>query len=123
MSLRTKIASAGFLALLPVLTFAQSFDGSGYLSGTSGIAETFSKIVKTLLPAMIGLVIIAFAYGLFVYLKGGAEDKEKGKSIMIWGSLAVIILLSIYGIAGLFQKVTGLQVNDNTFAPNAVQGL
>jgi uncharacterized membrane protein YjfL (UPF0719 family) len=79
------------------------FDG-GYFEE---IANSFAGIVGTLLPAFIGLVLIGFAWGLFIYLKGGAEDKEKGKSIMIWGGLAVVVLLSIYGIAGLFQNITG----------------
>lgn len=107
MSLRTKIG-AGLLALSPMVTLAaETFDGEYF----EGIAESFKAIVGLLLPAFIGLAIIGFAYGLFVYLKSGAEDKEKGKSIMIWGGLAVVILLSIYGIAGLFQSITGADGN------------
>ncbi|MCX6712243.1 MAG: hypothetical protein NT041_00950, partial [Candidatus Vogelbacteria bacterium] len=67
----------------------------------------FKTMSGSLLPAFIGLAIIGFAYGIFVYLKGGAEDKEKGKSLMIYGGLAVVVLLSIYGIAGLLQNLTG----------------
>jgi len=59
------------------------------------------------LPAFIGLAIIGFAYGLFVYLKGGAEDKEKGKTLIFWGGLSIVVLISLYGIAGLLQTLTG----------------
>lgn len=124
MSFRSKIASASLLALLPVLTFAQvsgsvSFGGSYF----EQIAETFKSVVGTLLPAFIGLAIIGFAYGLFVYLWGGAQDKEKGKSIMIWGALAVIILLSIYGLANLFQSITGATDTTSSGAPTILPGL
>lgn len=94
--------SAGLLALLPLVTLAQNFSGSYF----EDIADTFNSVVGILLPAFIGLAIIGFAYGLFVYLWGGAEEKEKGKNIMIWGTLAVVILLSIYGIANLLQRIT-----------------
>ncbi len=106
MSIRTKIG-AGLVALLPMVSLAQIFDSSGYLGGGSGLFGTFATIVGILLPAMIGLVVIGFAYGLFIYVKGGAEDQAKGKSVMFWGALAVVILLSIYGIAGLVQDITG----------------
>ncbi|MFA5023087.1 MAG: hypothetical protein WC385_00740 [Candidatus Paceibacterota bacterium] len=121
MSLRTKISSAGLVALLPVFALAQaSFGGQSFFEG---IADTFKNVVATLLPAFIGLAIIGFAYGLFVYLKGGAEDKEKGKSIMIWGALAVIILLSIYALANLFQSLLGVENANIDNAPTTLDDL
>ncbi len=117
MSLRFKI-SAGLLALAPMVTLAQEFKGDYF----EGIASSFNSIIGTLLPAFIGLAIIGFAYGLFIYLKSGAEDKEKGKSIMIWGALAVVILLSIYGLANLFQSITGSEGTVKN-APTELPGL
>jgi ABC-type cobalt transport system substrate-binding protein len=88
--------------------------GSSYFEN---IAGSFKSVIATLLPAFIGLVIIGFAYGLFRYLKGGAEEKEQGKNIMIWGGLAVVVLLSIYGIAGLLQRITGANNNATITIP------
>lgn len=88
-----------FSAFLPLTTLAASY--------LEGVAQSFKSVIAIALPGFIGLVIIGFAYGLFLYIKGGAEDKEKGKSIIIWGGLAVVVLLSIYGIAGLLQRITG----------------
>lgn len=118
MSIYKKIAAS--LALLsPMVTLAVTWDGNSYFTG---IATTFTDVIATILPAFIGLVIIGFAYGLFVYVRGGAEDKEKGKSIMIWGGLAVIVLLSIYGIAGLLQDLTGADANIDNL-PTTLEGL
>jgi hypothetical protein len=76
-----------FSAFLPLTTLAASY--------LEGVAQSFKSVIAIALPGFIGLVIIGFAYGLFLYIKGGAEDKEKGKSIIIWGGLAVVVLLSI----------------------------
>lgn len=104
MSLRSKI-SAGLLAFLPMITLAQqTFDNAGYFNS---IATVFRTVVSTLLPAFIGLILLGFFYGLFIYVRGGAEDQAKGKSIMFWGALAIVVALSIYGIAGLLQTITG----------------
>jgi len=106
MSIRTKIG-AGLVALLPVVSLATegAFDGTYF----EEMVSSFKTIVGNLIPAMIGLVIIGFAYGLFIYVKGGAEDQAKGKSVMFWGALAVVVLLSIYGIANVLQKITGAE--------------
>jgi amino acid transporter len=99
---------------LPIVTFASS----GYLEG---VANTFKSVVSILLPAFTGLVIIGFAYGLFIYVKGGAKEQEEGKKIMIWGTLAVVILLSIYGITGLLQDLLGV-TNQTIEVPTTFKG-
>ena len=109
MSIRTKIG-AGLVALLPMVSLAASFDGDYF----TGIATSFKGIIDILIPAFIGLVIVGFAYGLFIYVKGGAEDQAKGKSVMFWGAIAVVVLLSIYGIAGLLQDITGADTAGGT---------
>jgi hypothetical protein len=105
---------AGLLALTPMLALGVSWDSEAYFTG---IASTISRVIATLLPAFIGLVIIGFAYGLFIYVKGGAKEQEEGKKIMIWGTLAVVILLSIYGLAGLFQNIFGASGGDESINP------
>ncbi|MFA6254081.1 MAG: hypothetical protein WC640_02365 [Candidatus Paceibacterota bacterium] len=117
MSLRVKIG-AGLMALLPMTSFALGFNNAYF----TNMSVAFKTIIGNLLPAFIGLAIIGFAYGLFVYLKGGAEDKEKGKTLMIWGGLAVVILISIYGIAGLLQDLTGA-TDTNITPPTTIKGL
>ena len=104
MSLSFKII-AGLSAFLPLVTLAEP--GATYDNYFEGVAATADSVISTLLPAMIGLVIIGFAYGLFVYITGAEADKAKGKSIIVWGGLAVVVLLSIYGIAGLLQNIFG----------------
>ncbi len=79
--------------------------GSSYFNA---VATSFKSVIGVVLPAFVGLAIIGFAYGIFIYVKGGAEKKEEGRSIIVWGGLAVVVLLSIYGIAGLLQNIFGV---------------
>jgi hypothetical protein len=55
------------------------------------------------------LAILFFFYGLAIYiLHAGDPDKaSEGKSIMIWGILALFVMTSIYGIIGFLQRSTG----------------
>lgn len=92
--------------------------GTNYLEG---VMATFKSVVGLALPAFIGLAIIGFAYGIFVYLYGGAEEKEQGKNLIIWGGLAVIVLLSLYALAGLLQDLTGAR-GRNVDIPTTYKG-
>ena len=82
-----------------------STGGSSYLNS---LATTFKSVIGIILPAFIGLAIIGFAYGIFLYVKSGApSEKDKGRSIITWGGLAIVVLLSLYGITGLLQNIFG----------------
>lgn len=101
MSRQAKIlAISSFLLLFPIFPLL----AASYLED---VMSTFKSVIALALPAFVGLAIIGFAYGIFVYLYGGAEDKERGKNLIIWGGLAVIVLLSLYALAGLLQDLTG----------------
>ncbi|MFA5023086.1 MAG: hypothetical protein WC385_00745 [Candidatus Paceibacterota bacterium] len=114
MSFYSKIC-VGLIALLPLSTLA----ASGYLES---LANSFKTVINIVLPAFVGLAVIGFAYGIFVYLQSGAEDKERGKVLIFWGGLSVIVLLSLYALASLFQQITGATTT-TIKVPSTVNGL
>ena len=65
MSLRSKIG-AGLLALSPMVTLAAggAWDGTYF----TNITTTFDSVVSALVPIFIGLILLAFFYGLFLYI-------------------------------------------------------
>jgi hypothetical protein len=75
------------------------------------------------------LAILFFFYGLALYIlkAGDPEAAAEGKSIMIWGILALFVMTSIYGIIGFLQRSSGtdqralnVPVEVPTFAPGQV---
>ena len=95
--MKKKILVLGLL-ILPVLIFAED---TGNLSGTLTTISSLLDSVKTIIFA---LAFLAFFYGLakFIFSASG-EDKENGKSIMIWGIIALFIMFSIWGIIKILQ--------------------
>lgn len=65
-----------------------------------------SNLLNALIGILITLAIVVFFWGLVKYLlSGGAtEDAHKGIHQMIWGVVAIFVMVSIWGLIGLLQR-------------------
>lgn len=103
-----KFIITGTLFLLPVFVFAQS------LGWVTNILNSIKSLVQLATPIVIGLALLFFLYGLmkFILASGDEEAKETGKRIMIWGIVALFVMVSVWGLVNLLR--TNLGVNDYT---------
>jgi hypothetical protein len=66
------------------------------------------SFIDPLIPILIGLAIIIFAWGLYKYLKSGMGDKDAiigAKSLMFWGAIIIFVMVSVWGLVAIFQNV------------------
>jgi hypothetical protein len=93
--------------LAPAFAFAQTNNQATRDAG--GLVGLIGQIVSSLIPIASMLAILFFFYGLALYIlkSGDPEAAAEGKSIMIWGILALFVMTSIYGIIGFLQRSTG----------------
>lgn len=94
------------LLALPVVASAQRF------RDTTELIEGIGNIIGLLLPIAGGLALLAFFWGLakFIYNtgKGDTQAVEIGRSLMIWGIIALFVLVSIWGIIRFIGEETGI---------------
>ena len=72
------------------------------------IQVILSSVFDPLVPILIGLAIIVFAWGLYKYLKSGIGDTAElkgSKSLMFWGVIMIFAMLSVWGIVLVLQNV------------------
>ena len=98
--------------LFPVLSFAQAELGD--------ILDTGRSLIDIAIRIAFGLAIAAFFFGFARYLFGGTKDKVLGKTVMVWGTLAICVMLSVLGIVGFLQRSIGME-NGSGSAINAPQ--
>ena len=118
--MRKIIGSSAFAAvtiMLPSLASAAS------LLNTLALANTF---LNAMIGLFITLAIVVFFWGLIRYVLATGEAKGEGLQIMLWGVIAIFVMVSIWGIIRLLQstfKVTstdpvipkGIQINTGTY--------
>ena|SRR3989344_3982801 len=86
-------------ASLPVIARAQ-------LTGVKSLINAVGGLVNPLIGIVIAVALLAFFWGLakFIFRVGGDEKAvEGGKRIMIWGLIALFIMVSIWGIINFMQ--------------------
>jgi len=81
--------------MVPTIAAAQ-----GQLSQTGNIVNNFGVILNMLLWVFATLALLVFFWGIIKYIAsaGNAEKAKEGKSIMIYGAVALFVLFSIFGI-------------------------
>jgi hypothetical protein len=103
----------------PALALAQTNFGN-----LDAIVAFIKRTIAALIPVLIGLAIIYFFWGLIKYIRSAGDPKaaSEGKSIMIYGVIAIAVMLSIYGLVTWLQTTLGIS-NAGTIQPPTVVGL
>lgn len=103
--MRNIILGAGAVAgsvFVPLIASAQSI---------TSVTTLISSLINYAIGILIGVAIIAFFVGLIKYLfKSTGDTTEKGKAakLMIYGVIAIAVMLSIYGLVRLLQNTFGV---------------
>ena len=72
---------------------------------------TASRFLNGVIGLFITLAIVVFFWGLISYLMQVGEKKSEGLQIMVWGVLAIFVMVSLWGIIRVLQSTFGVQNN------------
>lgn len=104
----TLATTAGMLAL-PVVVSAQD------ARGITNLLQTVGDIIQSIIPLIIGLAVLLFIWGVFKYFFFSSEDdKSSGRNFMIWGIVALFVMVSVWGLVKLLQ---GAIINPSSNTP------
>ncbi len=103
----------GLLAFAPVLAFAQS------LSSLTTLVGQVKSVVTSILPLLFGVAIIYFFWGLIKFIRAAGDPKAvaEGKGVMIWGIVALLVMVSVYGILAWLGQAAGINPGGTVTLP------
>jgi hypothetical protein len=109
-----KILSGALLvvAILPVVASAQ-------FTGFDAALDTLIGWIGRLIPFLLLLATLYFFWGLtkFILNAGNEEAQGQAKSIMIWGVIAVFVMVSFWGLVSFLSNTFAFDSNVNVIAP------
>jgi len=79
----------------------------GNLGSLTDIINFFTcTLMKAVVPLLVSLAVVGFVYGIIQYfLNPDNEEKKKaGKSYMFWGIVTLFVMVSIWGLVGVFSS-------------------
>ena len=115
--LKKVLATGGLLLLLPAVALAQT--------GVEGLLTKLGRLIDIATPVVFALALLAFFWGLAVYIfnQGNEEKKGQGKNIMIWGVIGLFVMVSVFGIVRILRETLGITTSETARIPSVnIQG-
>lgn len=84
---------------------------SAQFGGVRMLIESAGNIVTLLTKIAAAVALLVFFWGLvkFIFAVGGdTAAVEQGRTLMIWGTIALFVLVSIWGIILFIQTQLGI---------------
>lgn len=102
-----------FLVLTPMVAHGQ-------LNNILQLVNSFRGIINVLIPLVGAIALLYFFWGLakFILAAGDEEERAKGKQIMIWGIVALFVIVSVWGLVGWLGTALGVGTAGPSTIPN-----
>jgi len=106
------------LLISPSFAFAQ-------LGNVEDILSSIGNLVDMALPVVVGLALLAFFWGLvkFIFAAGDEAAKDQGKRIMLWGIIALFVMVAVWGLVAFIADALGITPDENPVVVPTVPGL
>ncbi len=102
---------------LPFLAFAQQANPQ-YLGS---LIDSAKDLLDKLVILLVALAVVWFIWNVIKYVMSGDEEgKGKAKEQMIWGIIAIAVIVSVWGLVEILQNIFGVRT---TGPGNAVRNL
>lgn len=113
-----KISFAGILALTPFLALAETGGDA------QGVLKTIGELVSSATPIVVALALLYFFWGLatFILSSGDEEKRNKSRGVMIWGIIALFIIVSVWGLIGVVQETFDIKGDETINIPKVDLG-
>ncbi len=83
----------------------------GAVSDANSLFALVNEILGKVLPIIIAIAVIWFIYNVFMYaIVGDEEKKALAKNNMIWGIVALFVMVSVWGLVNILGGTLGLKV-------------
>ena len=97
----------GGTVFMPMLAFAGTT--SPNFSYVTAFLQGITNVLGFLTPIIFAIAILYFFWGLakFIMAAGDEEARAAGKSIMLWGIVALFVMVSVYGLIQILANIVG----------------
>jgi len=87
------------VVIIPKFVFAAPSDFSDAIS-------MILDLIWLTIPVLVGLALLFFFWGLarFILKAGDVKAREDGRQVMIWGIVALFVMMSVWGLIAFAKK-------------------
>lgn len=107
-----KVISIASLFAFPVLVLAET------VTDANSLFILVKDILKAILPIIISIAVIYFVYNALMYMIAADEERKgEAKSKMIYGLIALFVMVSVWGLVGVLSGTFGFGTTEAPSTP------
>lgn len=78
------------------------------IKGVKNVNQLIGKVINAIMGVVGSLALLMFVFGGLTWMtSGGSTEKvKKGKDILVWSAIGLVIIFSAYGITNLIINYT-----------------
>lgn len=103
--------------IIAALTFAPAVAMAQQLGNVENLLKSVGRLIDVALPIVVAIGLLSFLWGLAKFIWGGADAKDEGKTLMIWGIVALFVMVSVWGIVRWIGVQVGIGQGDTITVP------
>ncbi len=75
----------------------------------ANLAAELGGVLAILVPVLVALALALFIWGMVVFVFNAGDDSKRaeGQKHMIWGLVALFVIVSVWGLVSLLQVIFG----------------
>ena len=106
--------------IITALTFAPAVALAQDLGNLQTLLKSIGKLVDIALPLVVAIGLLAFFWGLVKFIWAGEEGKKEGQSLMIWGLVALFVMVAVWGLVRFIGSAVGITTEGGSITPPSV---
>jgi len=81
-----------------------------FFNNTFDLIDSFADVIDLSIGVLSAIALLVFIWGIVKYMTsaGSADKAKEGKSIMIYGVIALFVLFSVWGLVYFIQGELGI---------------
>lgn len=109
--------------ILTALTFAPAIAMAQNLNNLETLLRSVGRLINIALPIVVAIGLLAFFWGLVKFIFAGEEAKKEGQHLMIWGLVALFVMVSVWGLVRFIGNALNINEQGGSAPVPTVQGL
>jgi hypothetical protein len=107
------VGAASFL--MPAIALAATYQ----INSVNDVFSTIKNLLNSAIPVIIALTVVYILWGVFQsFVKGSEEERSAGHMKILYGIIALFVMISIWGLVNILVGTVGL----NGSAPSQGSG-
>jgi len=86
---------------------------AGAVSNVDELVDVVDTILMSIVPIIVAIAVVVFLIGVLKYVRAGEDEEErkKAKGLMIFGVIALFVMVSVWGLVNIIGGTLSLDTD------------